>query len=170
MNDFKECDINDLSFNPFNTISKDWMLITAKNSEGKINTMTASWGGVGVLWGKNVAMCFIRPQRYTKKFVEDAESLSLCFFDNSYKKTLSYLGSVSGKDENKIAKSGLQLTNFNNVPIFKESYLNIIGKKLYKQDFLPDCFINNSLDEKWYPNKDYHTMYILEIEKVLMKG
>lgn len=47
---FKEVKIEELSFNPFTKISKEWMLITAGDEE-KHNTMTASWGGVGIMWG-----------------------------------------------------------------------------------------------------------------------
>ena len=69
----KEVKIEDLTFNPFTKIGKEWMLITAGNEE-KHNTMTASWGGVGIMWGMNVATAYIRPQRYTKEFV-DAEDM-----------------------------------------------------------------------------------------------
>ncbi len=56
---FKEVDIKSLTFNPFTKIGSEWMLITAGDQSG-YNTMTASWGGLGVLWGKNVATCYIR--------------------------------------------------------------------------------------------------------------
>ena len=49
---FKEVDIKSLNFNPFTKIGSEWMLITAGDESG-CNTMTASWGGLGVLWGKN---------------------------------------------------------------------------------------------------------------------
>ena len=48
---FHETDISSLSFNPFDKISRQWMLITAGDKENS-NTMTASWGGVGIMWGK----------------------------------------------------------------------------------------------------------------------
>lgn len=70
---FKEAAIESLQFNPFTKIGKEWMLITA-GDEKKHNTMTASWGGVGIMWGKQVVTAYIRPQRYTKEFV-DAEGL-----------------------------------------------------------------------------------------------
>ena len=69
---FKEISIDTLKINPFHKISKEWMLITA-GDEKKSNTMTASWGGVGIMWGKNVATAYIRPQRYTKEFVDNSE-------------------------------------------------------------------------------------------------
>ena len=67
---FEEVAIESLEFNPFKKISKEWMLVTA-GDEKKSNTMTASWGGVGIMWGKNIATAYIRPQRYTKKFMDE---------------------------------------------------------------------------------------------------
>ena len=64
MSDFKKITAEELTANPFKLIGKDWMLITAGDKE-KFNTMTASWGGVGIMWGKPVATAYIRPQRYT---------------------------------------------------------------------------------------------------------
>ena len=69
---FKAADIKALDINPFKNIGDRWMLITA-GDENDSNTMTASWGGLGVMWGKNVAIAVIRPQRYTKKFVDEQE-------------------------------------------------------------------------------------------------
>ena len=72
---FKEIAIESLEFNPFTKISKEWMLITA-GDELKSNTMTASWGGLGIMWGKNVATAYIRPQRYTKEFVDQKDTFT----------------------------------------------------------------------------------------------
>ena len=165
---FKEIKPEELQKNPFQMIGKEWLLVTAEK-DGKTNTMTASWGGVGVMWGRNVAFIVIRPQRYTKEFIDASDKLSLSVLDEEYRKTLSYLGSVSGRDEDKIAKSGLTVAHTDDVPYFSEANTVITGKKLYAQEYRPECFIDSSLDEKWYPQKDYHTMYILEIEKILVR-
>lgn len=168
MENFIEINPDELDKSPFKLIGKDWMLITAKKND-KVNTMTASWGGLGVMWGKDVAYIVVRPQRYTKEFIDNAENFSLTFFDDSFKKQLSYLGSVSGKNEDKISKSNLTIIDLNRIPYFEEGKMSIICKKLYAQEFKPECFIDTNLDEKWYPNKDYHTLYIAEIEKILIK-
>lgn len=168
MKNFIEINPDELDKSPFKLIGKDWMLITAKKND-KVNTMTASWGGLGVMWGKDVAYIVVRPQRYTKEFIDNAENFSLTFFDDSFKKQLSYLGSVSGKNEDKISKSNLTIIDLNRTPYFEEGKMSIICKKLYAQEFKPECFIDTNLDEKWYPNKDYHTLYIAEIEKILIK-
>ena len=92
--DFREINIADLSFKPFELISKDWMLITSGDAQG-FNTMTASWGGLGVLWHKNVATVYIRPQRYTYEFVEKNDLLTLSFFGEEYRSALTLCGSKS---------------------------------------------------------------------------
>lgn len=168
MSEFTEIKPEELSKNPFEIIGTDWMLITAEKNN-KVNTMTASWGGFGVMWGKNVAYIVLRPERYTKEFIDNSDNFSLTFLDKSFKKQLSYLGTVSGRDEDKISKANLTIEHSDNTPYFQEGNLIITCKKLYSQNFQPECFITNELDKKWYPEKDYHTMYIAEIEKVLIK-
>lgn len=168
MNKFKEIKPEELNKSPFKLIGRDWMLITAEK-KGRVNTMTASWGGLGVMWGKNVTYAVIRPARYTKEFVDFSDRFSLTFFDDSYKKQLQYLGSVSGRNENKVEKSELTVGKYKGVPYFEEGNLVVICKKLYKQELRPECFIEKELDQKWYNEKDYHTMYISEIEKIFIK-
>jgi flavin reductase (DIM6/NTAB) family NADH-FMN oxidoreductase RutF len=164
---FKEIELTDWKENPFTLIGQDWMLITAEHG-GKLNTMTAAWGGLGVMWGKNVAFVVIRPTRYTWEFVEGAQGFSLTFFDHHYKEQLSYLGSVSGRKENKIANAGLTTIFDEGLPYFQETSLALFCRKLYRQDYHPHGFIDSHIDEKWYPEKDYHTMYIAEIYKALV--
>lgn len=151
----------------FSLIGDRWMLVAATDKSGRTNAMTASWGGMGVLWGKKVAFVFIRPQRYTKRFVDDADVFSLSFFDDSYKKMLGYMGKVSGKDEDKIAKSGLTLTVEDGAPVFEEAVMTLICRKLYRQTLKEENFIDKSNIEKWYPEKDYHDVYVAEIVKEL---
>ncbi|KJZ85869.1 MULTISPECIES: flavin reductase family protein [Clostridium] len=164
----KEIKHEDFQENAFEMIGKDWLLITAEK-DGKVNTMTASWGGVGVLWNKKVAYIFIRPQRYTKEFVDFSDRLSVCVLPNSYRKELAYLGNVSGKDEDKISNANLKVQKYENVPYFDEARLTLICRKLYAQDLKEECFIEKDIIDKWYPEKDYHTMYVVEIEKILSK-
>ena len=78
MHSFQPVDLEQMEINPFRMIGRDWMLVTAGNVE-KANTMTASWGGVGIMWGKNVAYVFIRESRFTKEFVDREGRFSLSF-------------------------------------------------------------------------------------------
>lgn len=149
----------------FTMIGKEWMLTTAEK-DGKVNTMTASWGGMGILWNKKVAFIFIRPQRYTKEFVDATSHLSLTFFDESYRKQLSYLGRVSGRDEDKIKNAELHVAYKNNIPYFEEANTVILGRKLYMQEMKEENFLDKEILAKNYPNMDLHTMYVIEIEEV----
>ena len=153
--------------NAFDRIGKDWMLITAADKDGKVNAMTASWGCMGVLWNKNIAVCFIRPQRYTYGLVEESERISLAFFGGSHREALGICGRLSGRDQDKLALSGLTSAELDGVPVIPEAELVIICKKIYCDDIKPDCFIDTSL-LKHYDN-DYHRIYVCEIEKVYKK-
>lgn len=165
---FQKINIQDLDMNAFQAIGKDWMLITAGDQQ-KVNTMTASWGGVGVLWGENVVTAYIRPQRYTKEFVDAQDCFSLSFF-NGYKKELGVLGSVSGRDTNKIEDVDFHVTYLEDFPTFEEAKLVFIVEKIYEDTIKPECFLNTSYDDKWYPQKDYHTMYIAKIKSIYKKA
>lgn len=165
---FQERKIEDINLNPFTKIGDEWMLITAGTGE-KINTMTASWGGLGVFWGKNAATAYIRPQRYTKEFVDSNDLFTLSFFPPEYKKALNLCGSVSGRDADKIAQSGLTPYFVDGTASFEEASMILVCKKLYHSDMIPENFDAKEMDAKWYPNKDYHTIYISEILKVLVK-
>lgn len=166
---FQEISAKNLNENAFQMIGDDWLLVTAEK-EGKANTMTASWGGVGIMWGKDVAYIVIRPQRYTKEFIDASDTLSLSVLPEGNKKIYGYLGKVSGRDEDKIANSGLTLVHSKNgVPYFEEARTVLLCRKLFAQDMKPDAFLDPSIPDKWYPDKDYHTLYICEIETVLTK-
>ncbi len=147
--------------NPFSEIGQDWMLISAGN-EDKFNTMTASWGGMGILWNKNVSFAFVRPQRYTFEFLEKCDYYSLSFFDSSFKPVLKFCGEVSGRNIDKIKESHLTPVHDSEAPYFKEAKKVLICKKLYSQFIAPECFIDKSLQNN-YENKDYHKAYIGEI-------
>ena len=152
--------------NVFDAIGSQWMLITAGNDE-KINTMTASWGGMGVLWKRNVATVYVRPQRYTKQFIDASDHFSLCFFDESWRRQLAYLGSVSGRDEPKIETAGLTIVSERAAPYFAQARLVMICRKLYAQPMEESCFLDPTVLNECYPLRDLHTMYIGEITQLL---
>lgn len=165
---FKEISIEELSFNPFTKIGEEWMLVTA-GDEQKYNTMTASWGGVGVLWGKNTATIYLRPQRYTKEFVDANDRFTLSFYDEAYRQALNICGSISGRDGDKVAKAGLTPYFTDGTTAFEQANMIFVCRKLYADTMPPENFIAKENDAAWYPKKDYHTMYIAEILKVLVK-
>ena len=103
---FKRIAPEELRVNPFSMIGKEWMLITA-GTVSDCNTMTASWGGLGVIWGKPSATVYIRQSRYTKEFVDREERFTISVFDEAYRPALNLCGKVSGRDCDKIKEAGL---------------------------------------------------------------
>lgn len=155
--------------NVFSLIGEQWMLITAGTKE-RCNTMTASWGGLGVLWGKHVATVYIRPQRYTYEFVEKSDCFTLAFFGPEYREALGLCGSKSGRDVDKIAACGFTVAEgVCGAPYFEQAELVLVCKKAYWQDMDPAHFLDPEVDGKHYPGRDYHRIYIGEIVEALKK-
>jgi len=165
VNQYKEITPEELNKSVFQMIGNEWMLITAKK-DGKANTMTASWGGLGVMWGKNVCFAFVRPQRYTREFIDASDSFTLTFFDEKYKKELGYLGKVSGRDEDKITKSGLTLSECDGAPSFEEAKTVMVCKKLYAGSYRPEDFVDKSIIDECYKAGDFHRVYVGKITKI----
>ena len=163
---FLEIDIRDVKKNLLKAISDEWMLISAGNSE-KANMMTASWGLTGELWFRDVAVCFIRPQRYTLRFVEQNDTFALCFFGTEQKQALSFCGSKSGRDYDKIKETGLTPVYADGTVYFEQAKLVLICKKIAVSDVDPDKITDKSILERCYPEKDYHKLFVGEIVKVL---
>lgn len=159
---FTKINIDKQSFNPFDLIGKQWMLVSA-GTEEKWNTMTASWGGVGVIWGKPSATCYIRHSRYTKEFVDNSEYFTLSFLQDGYRDALSVLGSKSGRDMDKMHGSGLTPTFVDGHPTFAEAELVLVCRKRCKSEIAPEDILQQETLDKWYGDQDYHTMYIGEI-------
>jgi len=164
---FKELDPVKFSESPFKLINDDWMLISA-GEEDNFNAMTASWGGLGVMWFKNVSFVVVRPTRYTFEFMEKYDRYTLSFFDEEYRDALSLCGSKSGRHTDKIKEAGLTPVFDNNGVYYNEARLAMVCKKLYWQDLDPDNFLADFIHDK-YPEKDYHRLYIGEIEGIYEK-
>ncbi len=166
---FKEVKIGEVNESAPKLIGKDWMLITAGN-DSSFNTMTASWGGLGHLWNKNVAFTFIRPQRYTFEFTEREEYFTLSFFSEEYRKALNICGSKSGRNTNKVAEAGLTPYALPDGSMtFEQASMVLVCKKLYADFLNPQAFIDTAIVGKVYAAKDFHKMYVGEIVKVYRK-
>ena len=162
---FKELPLGEVSLNPFTKLDKEWGLVAAGNADGS-NAMTVSWGGMGTIWNKPVVTIYIRPQRYTKQFVDANDCFTLSFFDSQYKQALSVLGTKSGRDGDKIAEVGFSPVQLDGTTTYERADLVFVCRKLYADTIKPECFVDASVDEQNYPQRDHHTLYIAEVEHV----
>jgi flavin reductase (DIM6/NTAB) family NADH-FMN oxidoreductase RutF len=158
----------ELTDNVFDTVGKQWLLVTA-GKPGAFNTMTASWGCLGVLWRKPVAFCFVRPTRHTFSFINKVDYYTLSVLPEEHRKILDICGSRSGRDTDKIAATGLKPVDIDGKAVsFEQARLVFLCKKLYAQDFDPKLFLDPKIEDL-YPEKDYHRIFIGEVERVLRK-
>lgn len=156
----------ELEGNIMRSLGTDWMLVTAGSKE-KYNTMTASWGGMGILWNKSVVFIFIRPQRYTYEFIESNDYFSISFFDRQWARALKFCGTNSGREVNKAKVTGLTPAFDEKAPYFEQAKLTVICKKMYFQDMSEAGIIDKDILQ-YYHGNDYHRMYAAEMKRVLI--
>ncbi len=168
---FKEVEpqaLGDMEFNPYKKIDKEWFLVTAGDESG-YNTMTASWGFAGIMWGKQTFTTVIRPQRYTKSFIDKSDTFTICFFDESKRKALQFCGSHCGKDHDKAAETGLIPVFTDGTTAFEQAKLVFVCEKAYVQPMEGGCYQDRTLLDKFYAAGDHHVQYIGIIKKVYVK-
>ncbi len=144
---------------------KDWALVTA-GPIGKHNSMTISWGSLGILWGKRVITVYVKPARYTHDFIEENDRFVVSFFKEEYRKALGFMGAKSGRDIDKDAAAGLTPFDHDGVTLYKEATASIICRKIYWNDFDP-AVIPEDVKATYYETQAPHTIYIGEILEIL---
>ncbi len=161
---FVEIKPEELRDNPCTLFGRDWLLLTAENENGA-NAMTVGWGGIGVMWGKNVCFVVVRPERYTHEILEKCTTFSLAA--TADRELLGYCGKVSGRNEPKLAARGVPVEHIDGTPYIASARLVLTCRTLYADDLKRIAFVDPTLAEKWYGG-GYHTLYIAEIERVLV--
>ena len=146
------------------------ILVTTK-ADDQVNTMTIGWGTLGIQWGRPIFILFVRESRYTKQMLEKNGEFTINVpLNGCDKKILSYCGTKSGRDTDKIADLGLTLEEPEtvSVPGIKELPLTLECKVIYKQDQNPES-IDEAATKRYYPpffpdgRADYHTAYYGQI-------
>lgn len=159
----------DIQSNTFKTISGDWMLLTAGDIDS-FNPMTVSWGGLGVLWRKNVATVYVRHQRYTYDFLEKSDHFTLSVYPENMRDKLALCGSKSGRDINKVEACDFTPVCAQDGGVYFEgAKLVLVCRKIYYNDFDKNN-IPEEIMEKFYSGNyagDYHRMYVGEIVEAL---
>jgi len=163
---FIEISAKEIDKNAIKLIAEEWALVTAGTSE-QFNMMTASWGFLGEMWGKDCAIAMIRPQRYTLEFMNKSDYFTLSFYGDN-KAIHKICGSKSGRDIDKTKETGLVPVFDNGAVYFEQAELVIVCKKLYVSEIEKEKFSNTDC-LKWYSDNDFHKMFVGEIVKVLKK-
>ena len=166
---FKEIKAKELHENFFHTINDEWLLICCYDRDNdRENMMTASWGGIGILWNREVCYLFVRPQRHTHKLLKEQMTFSVAVLPEDKKEAHKVCGRLSGRDLDKIEKTGLTPITLDGVMTLDEAKLVLKVRKLYEDVIKKEGFLEEAL-LKNYPTDDFHTVYVCEIEKVYIK-
>ena len=120
----------------FELFDKQWAIVTA-GSMAHYNSCTISWGSLGNIWGHAGHSCpivtaYVHPARYTSEFLRESDIFTVSFYPESCRKTLSYIGSHSGRDGDKVAAAGLTPVVMGQGVTFREANLTFLCKKLYQ--------------------------------------
>ncbi len=148
--------------NPFEAVGKDWFLLTAGTKEQGFNTMTCSWGQMGVLWNKPSVTCYVRHSRHTFGFMEAQDTFTLSFFAQTQRKALAFCGSHSGRDCDKIEETGLHPVEIGGGVSFEEAKMVMVCKKQFAADIDPKA-LPQEIASAFYAGDAAHRLYIGEI-------
>ena len=153
--------LKEFSSRSFSLFDDDWFLLASGDfKKGLFNAMTISWGGLGTMWNKPIAMVAVRPTRYTYEFINNAGDFSLCGFSAEYRAVLQLLGTKSGRDGDKIADSRLTPIQAVTIqsPVFAEASIIMECRTIYSQDMDPARFIDPDII-KHYARNDFHRVF-----------
>ncbi len=165
---YRQISADKIPGNIIKMLGENWMLITAGDKE-QFNMMTASWGGIGRLYEKPVAICFINPTRYTYQLMEKNDTYTLTFYTEAYRDALQFNGTNSGRNIDKVKGSGLTpVTTPAGSQAFTEAWMIIECRKLVSQSLTPEAVSDDKIKEE-YAGKQLHKMYIGEIINVWVK-
>ena len=143
-------------------------LLTA-GDEKHLNTMTIGWGQLGTLWNLPVCTVYVRPERYTYEFMEAQDTFSVSVLPDSARDIARLCGTRSGREVDKVKECGFTVAQAEcGAPYFEEAELVLVCRKRYAQEMDPQAIPQDAKD-RFYPEKDYHTMYIGEVVEALRK-
>ena len=150
-----------MNINPFDKFNKEWALVTAGNKDS-FNSMTISWGSMGTLWHKDIITIYIRPDRYTFDFIKNSDMFTISFYDEKYRDILAMFGRCSGRDINKVEKSGFNPVFMDDGITYSEANETIVLKKIYMEQLNKDLF-NEDILSCYKDNGPAHYMIIGEV-------
>ena len=165
-------DRSNISIENFNTkifddLNSKWMLLTCGDRK-KYNFMTVSWGLMGTFFFKPIVMVGVRPQRYTREFIENYNTFTLSTFPLEFKDKLSFCGKNSGRDFDKVEETGFTVIDSKKVeaPSFDEAELIIEGKIVYAEELKGKNFKDKKLLPAIFPKRKFHKLFFAEVMNI----
>lgn len=153
-------DIREKEFKVFGMFKNQWALATAGTID-HFNTCTIGWGSLGTIWTRaagDIVTIYVNPERYTSEFLLANDYFTVSFFPEQYREDLQYLGTHSGRDEDKVARTRLTPVKAGESVSFKEAELTFVCKKIYAAQFDKDK-MDPEVYQAVYGYRDWVTHY-----------
>ena len=168
---FKEIAPDEIRDNVFTLVGKDFPVVSVGNKDC-YNAMTASGGGLVLLFRKPSTMLIFPQKRYTLELIEKERKYTLSYFSDEYREQVMFLGSKSGRDSDKmqaVELTGMETPDGN--MSFREARLVIECKlsQMLVPNFPDDFYVQEDVDYLTEPYKDLseHRRYVFgEITRV----
>ena len=154
---------------------KNGVLITTKSGD-KVNSMTISWGMLGIEWNRPVFITFVRESRFTKEMLDESMNFTVNIPFGEYdKRIVSFCGAHSGRDVDKAQALNLTMLPSDSIPSPAVAELpltlecNVIYRQMQDKNAIP-----TSVKADFYPadagdnapdNQHFHIAYYGEIVK-----
>ncbi len=137
------------------------VFLTVKDHKGNVNTMTISWGHIGIVWNLPVFIVYVKTSRYTHELMSNATDFTVNVpKEGTLKQALKIAGEVSGNKTDKFEKGNITLGESRQVktPIIKECQLQYECSIIYKQSQNPQEMMKDVVN-KHYPDDHHHVVF-----------
>lgn len=148
------------------TVFSDYKALLTAGDGDDFNTMLIGWGALGTIWARPAATVYVRESRYTKEFMDKQDIFTISFLDKKYMKDEMVLGTISGRDGDKIAKTSLHPKHLDKGVTFEEASVTLICRKMYTQK-MDLSAMPEDVQKHDYANGDLHVTYIGEVLDVI---
>ena len=156
----------ELSAKFFDQFEKNWALLSAGPKDDH-NTMTISWGSTGSLWDKPIVTVYVKPNRFTHKFMTENEYFTVSFYPEDKHDALLKMGTTTGRHHNdKDAAAGLTVKDLGKAVTYEEAEFTFLCRKVFWGDMIT-THMPAEIVEKYYTPEEPHTLYIGEVVEVI---
>lgn len=151
--------------NEFNSrLNGQGVFLTAM-AGGKANTMTISWGSVGIYWGKPVITAPVRLSRYTRELIDASGVFTVSIpREGGLSKELTFCGTKSGREVDKFAACSLTARQGRTLPapVVGEAWMHMECRVVGRMP-MSDGSFEQDTGRQLYPDKNFHVLYLGEV-------
>ena len=152
----------------FSQFDKKWALLSAGTKDSH-NTMTISWGSMGTLWNKPIVTVYVKPLRFTHKFMNENEYFTVSFLPEDKRDALMTMGTMTGRHHtDKDGAAGLTVKDLGDAVTYEEAELVFLCKKVFWQD-MTTTHMPAAVVHEYYTPDEPHTLYIGEVVDIIRK-